>query len=343
MDKLIIASTRQNAGKTSLIVGLAKALGKKFGYMKPLGDRLLYRKKQLWDYDSALVTNIFGLTDDPTHMSLGFDHSKLRYMYDEEATKEKLLEAVDSIGQDKELLFVEDSKDYAYGISVFLDAMSLARYIGGKLIIIVSGDEDAVFDDITFIKKHVDLSQVNFGGVIINKLHDIENFENTYLVDVEDMGTNVLGIIPHTERLTHYAIDYLAEYLFAKVVAGEGGLTNVVKNVFVGAASVNAALRSPVLKKESSLAITSGDRTDMILAALESNVVGMILTNNILPPSNIIAKASERNVPLLLVSADTYEIARKIDNLQPLLTKDDTEKINLLEKLVKEHVKLAEI
>jgi hypothetical protein len=341
MDKLIIASTSQNAGKTSLIVGLAKALNKKFGYMKPLGDRLLYRKKQLWDYDSALVTNIFGLTDDPSHMSLGFDHSKLRYMYDETQTKEKLNEAADSIGHDKELLFVEDSKDLAYGISVHLDAISLAETLGGKLVVVVSGDEDAIFDDLTFIHKHINLCDVNFGGVIVNKLHDKENFETTYLAEIEAMEIPVLGMMPFEARMTHYAVDYLAEYLFAKVIAGEGGLTNVVQNVFVGAASVNSALRGTAMKREASLAITSGDRTDMILAALESNVVGMILTNNILPPSNIIAKASERNVPLLLVAADTYEIARKLDNLTPLLTKDDTAKIDLVEQLVKEHVDLG--
>ena len=343
MDKLIIASTHQNAGKTSLIVGLNKALNKQFGYMKPLGDRLLYRKKQLWDYDSALVTNIFGLTDDPSYMSLGFDHSKLRYMYDQTTTQEKLLEAAERIGEGKELLFIEAGKNLTYGISVFLDAISLARMTGGKLIIVVSGDENTVFDDIVFIKEHLNLDKVNFGGVIINKLHDLETFEDTHLDEVKSLGVKVLGLLPNQTRLTHFAIDYLAEYLFAKVVAGEGGLTNVVQNVFVGAASVNAALRSPVLKKENSLAITSGDRTDMILAALESNVIGMILTNNILPPSNIIAKASERNVPLLLVSADTYEIARQIDNLQPLLTKDDQAKIDLLTDLIKQRVKLGEI
>ncbi len=340
MDKLIIASTTPNAGKTSLIVGLGKALNKKFGYMKPLGDRLLYRKKQLWDYDSALITNIFGLNDDPSHMSLGFDHSKLRYMYDETQTKEKLNEAAESIGQDKELLFVEDSKDLAYGISVHLDAISLAETLGGKLVFVVSGDEDAIFDDLTFINKHVNLCDVNFGGVIVNKLHDKDNFEATYLADIEAMDIDVLGMLPFEARMTHYAVDYLSEYLFAKVIAGEGGLTNVVQNVFVGAASVNAALRSPALKKESSLAITSGDRTDMILAALESDVVGMILTNNILPPSNIIAKATERNVPLLLVSSDTYETARKLDNLTPLITKDDETKIDLAAQLVKDNVDL---
>ena len=66
MKKIIVASTHEEAGKTSLIIGMIKVLAekqKKSGYMKPLGDRLLYRKKRLWDYDSALVTNIFGLED----------------------------------------------------------------------------------------------------------------------------------------------------------------------------------------------------------------------------------------------------------------------------------------
>ena len=55
MRRLVLASMREAAGKTSLIVGLGKAIEKPFGYMKPFGDRLLYRKKRLWDYDSALI------------------------------------------------------------------------------------------------------------------------------------------------------------------------------------------------------------------------------------------------------------------------------------------------
>ncbi len=62
MKNLIIGSMDPNSGKTSLIVGLGKAIaGKKFGYLKPFGDRLLYRKKRLWDQDTALIANIFGL------------------------------------------------------------------------------------------------------------------------------------------------------------------------------------------------------------------------------------------------------------------------------------------
>jgi BioD-like phosphotransacetylase family protein len=81
----------------------------------------------------------------------------------------------------------------------------------------------------------------------------------------------------------------------------------------------------------------------MILAALESNTAGIILTNNLLPPPNITAMASERNIPLLLVLQDTYQIARQIDALEPLLTPTSTEKLALLAHLMKTHVRLERL
>jgi len=343
MDKLIIASMRPNAGKTSLITGLAKTLDRKMGYMKPLGDRLLYRKKRLWDHDAALIAGILGLSASPEEMTIGFDHAKLRYMYDQNQTREKLLEAVAYFEQDREVLLVESSRDITCGISVYLDPIFVARQIGGKLLIVISGDEDTVLDDITFIKQRIDMSDVDFGGVVINQLHDVANFKNTALPGVTEMGINVCGIIPHQVELTYFSVDYLADRLFAKVVAGESDLKGTVHNIFVGAMSTNAAFRSPGLKKENNLFIIRGDRTDMIVAALEGKTVGIILTNNILPPPNIVSIASENKIPLLVVPADTYEVAKQIDNLQPLLTRDNTQKIDLLGELVQTHVDLTDL
>ena len=343
MDKVVIASMRKNAGKTSTIVGIAGVLGKKMAYIKPFGERMLYRKKRLWDYDSSLITNLFGLKEDPVDMSIGFDHSKLRYMYDEEGTKKKLLETIAHIGNDKEILFVEGGRDLAYGISVHLDTLSLIRFIGGKLVIVVSGDADTILDDILFLKRHVDLAGVNLTGVIINKVQNIEEFQNIHLPAIHQIGIQVLGVIPYRSELTHFSVYYLADRLFAKVLTGEGGLKRVVKNIVIGAWSANVFLQNPVFKKECKLIITGGDRTDMILAALESDTSGIILTNNVLPPSNIIAKASERNIPLLMVFSDTYETAKQIESLEPLLTRDDGEKVELLKQLILKHVKIQEI
>jgi hypothetical protein len=343
MHKLVIASMRKSAGKTSVILGMAKVLEKKIGYMKPFGDRLLYRKKRLWDYDSALITNVLDLKENPEDMSIGFEHSKLSYMYDDERRKEKLLESVSNLGKDKDVLFVEGGKNLTYGVSVHLDAMSVAKYINGKLLLIIGDSGDSVVDDIVFVKKYIDTRDIDFPGVIINKVHDPDDFKDTYLNTITETGINVLGIIPYKAELAYFSVDYLAYRLFAKVIAGEDGLNNVVKSIFVGAMSADAALRNPLFKKENKLIITSGDRSDMILAALERDTSCIILTNDIVPPSNIISKASDRNIPLLLVPSHTYQITKQIDSMEPLLTKDNVEKINLWKQLIKKYVNLKEI
>lgn len=103
MDKYVVTSLRQGAGKTSIIIGLAKALNRKIGYIKPLGERLLYRKKRLWDYDAALITGIFHLQENPEEMSIGFLHSKLHFMLDENGTREKVMELQAGVGKGKEV------------------------------------------------------------------------------------------------------------------------------------------------------------------------------------------------------------------------------------------------
>ena len=342
MNKWVIASMRKSAGKTSVIVGIAAALNKKMAYIKPFGERMLYRKKRLWDYDSALITNLFGLKEDPVDMSIGFDHSKLRYMYDQEGTQKKLLETVANIGKDKELLFIEGGRDLSYGMSVYLDTLSLAKYLGSRLVMVISGEEDTILDDILFLKKHVDFAGVNLSGVIVNKVQNVEDFQNTHLPVIQKLGVRVLGVIPYQSDLTYFSVYYLADRLFAKVITGEGGLKKVIKNIVIGAWSANIFLQNPLFKKENKLVITGGDRTDMILAALEGDTSGIILTNNILPPSNIISKASEKNIPLLMVFSDTYQTAKQIESLEPLLTREDTEKVDLLKQMVQKHVQLNE-
>ncbi|MFX0185158.1 MAG: DRTGG domain-containing protein [Candidatus Hodarchaeota archaeon] len=344
MKKIVVASTHEEAGKTSLIIGLAKALAekKKIGYMKPLGDRLLYQKKRLWDYDSALVTNILGLQPNPEDLSLGFAHSKLRYMYDEKTTKEKLAEMCSHVCQDKDIIFLEGSKNLSFGRSVYLDPLTVVRSTNSQLLLVLSGDEDVILDDITFLHKCVKVDDIDFLGVIINQIKDIDDFKNLYLKAIEELGVNILGIIPFREEMSHFTMDYLNETLFAKVLAGDGGMKNTVKHIFVGAMSATHVVKRSLWGLENKLIITPGDRPDMIIAALDSSTAGIVLTNNILPEDPIIeSKANSLNIPLLLVPDDTFSCAKKIDKMEILFTKDETDKINLLENLVNEYVDLS--
>jgi BioD-like phosphotransacetylase family protein len=342
MQRFVITSMHPNAGKTSIIIGLAKALQKKIGYIKPFGDRLLYRKKRLWDYDTALINSIFGLEEDPAEMSIGFDHARLLYIFDKETIKKKVLELQEGASRNKEILFIEGGKEISYGVSIYLDAISLAKSLSAELLVVISGKEETIIDDIIFLKNHVDLGTVNLKGIIINKVPNLEDFINIHLPKINLLGINVLGVIPYYEELPQFTVHFLADRLFAKVITGESFLNRPVKNIIVGSMSANAAKNSPVFHEKNKVVITSGDRDDMIAAALESDTSALVLTCNIEPSPELVSKASEREIPLLLVSPDTYQIAKQIDFIEPLLQANDSDKILLIEQMIKKYVKLEE-
>ncbi|MEN6375360.1 MAG: AAA family ATPase [Smithella sp.] len=340
MDKFVITSMRQSAGKTSLIIGLAKALNKKIGYLKPFGARLLYKRKRLWDYDAALLSNILDLDENPEDMCIGFHHSQLLYSLDEKTTAVKLQNSIDNISKDKEIIFVEAGKDIFYGASIYLDAVSLAKTLDAKLLIVVSGDDDIIIDDIYFLAKYIRLDTINFPGIVINKVSNIDDFKNVYLPRIEQTGVPVLGVIPSMPELTYFSAGYLAELMFAKVLAGESGLNREVRNVVVGSMGADEAVKSPLFQGHHQVLITSGDRSDLILTSLQNDAAAVILSNNIVPSSFILSKADSLGIPLLLVATNTYETAKQIDGIEPLPTSNDTEKIAIMEKMIKENVNL---
>lgn len=338
MKNIIVTSIRKNAGKTSVIVGIAKNSSKKMGYLKPFGDRLLYRKKRLWDFDAAVCTAAMQADESPEEMSIGFDHSKLRFMYDETTIAEKVREIAAHNSQGKDIMMIESSSQLSRGLSVNLDAISLCKYLDGELLVVLAGTNDQILDDACALKKTIDLSGVKLAGIIINKVQDVDDFKAVCGEHIEALGLPLLGIVPYTESLTLPSMRFLADLFFAKILAGEKALNNTIKDVFVGAMSADAVLRMQRFNKDAKLVITSGDRSDMILAALDTHAAGIILTNNILPPPNILAKASGANVPLLLVAQDTFQTAKKVDDLVSLLAKDDTEKMDQLAAMIKDSV-----
>lgn len=340
MKTIVITSMRQSAGKTSAVIGIAKALDKKIGYVKPFGDRLLYRKKRLWDYDASLVANVFGLEENPEEMSIGFHHAKLLYMFDAQASGEKLRALLAGAGAGKDIVFVESGKDVTYGSSVGLDALSVAAHLSAPLLVVASGDEDTILDDITFLMRRVRCEQISLLGLIVNKVSNLIDFTDVYLPKIKELAIPVLGVIPFEKDLPLLSVNYLADRMFAKVIAGEAGLNRAIRNVFIGSMSATSAMKSPFFQQEDKLVITTGDRSDMIVAALESSTAAIVLTNNILPASNLIALAGQQGTPLLSVALDTYEVAKQIDDMESLPTKDDEAKLDLIAHMVARNVTL---
>ncbi len=343
MSRIVFSSLRKNSGKTSVIVGLCKAAERNFGYMKPLGDRLMYKKKRLWDYDAALMVDIFDLSEDAGEITLGFEQTKLGYMYDRDAIELRIRGMAEDLEAGREFLAVESGKDILLGSKIYMDGISLAKCLDAKIVMIIRGEDNMVLDDISFLNRYLDLTGVKFGGVIINQIPNLEDFIDSRLPEIKEMGVPVLGCLPYCEDLNLINIRLLAEKLMAKVIAAEENIDLNVRKVLIGAMSADAVVKEPIFETANKLLITPGDRTDMILAALEHNTSAILLTNNVLPPQRIISRFNEAGVPLLLTHHDTYQAAMQVSELESLLTAGDAAKIGLLEKLAKKHMDIEAI
>jgi BioD-like phosphotransacetylase family protein len=343
MNKIVIASTSRGAGKTSVAVGLARASRKRFGYMKPFGDRLIYDKKKPWDYDAALMERMFSLNEKPEDISLGFGHSKLQYVLNKKKAKAQVAQMAKDVGKRRDVVFIEGGCDLSFGSSVHLDPIALTNYVGGKLLLVADGSHNNILDDLAFIKNYLDVENVKLAGAVINKVKDVSDFRDSCLEGIEEEGIRVLGVLPYKAELTHMSVKYLLEHLFAKSIAGEEGAGRVVKNIFVADMPATAAIQNPLFKKDGLLVITSGSRTDTILAAVAHDASCIVLADNIMPPASIISKAEDADIPLLLSPVDAYHTALQIERIEPLLTRDDLGKIAILEHMVKNHVNVKEI
>ncbi|NQU67549.1 MAG: AAA family ATPase [Candidatus Marinimicrobia bacterium] len=339
MKKLIVSSLERDVGKTSLILGLAGSYPGKFAYLKPFGDRLVYHEKKLWDHDAQLMGSLFDLQHSPAEMSLGFDHSKIKFQYDHSTIQTTLKAMAEKYQQSNDLLIVETGRDLARGTALHLDALSICKSMGGTQVLVVGGIHDRIMDDLLFFDRHLYLQDHNFAGVILNKVKDIPEFLKEFHKELDSLKFPILGIIPYAAELSSPTVRNIAETLSAKVLTAETNLDVDVREILVGAMSADAVLRLEKFKHREKLIITSGDRSDMILAAINAECVGIVLTNNILPPPNIIALVSEKNVPLMIVQNDTFQIAKKIDMMVPLINAENPDKIDLIKKLVKENVK----
>jgi len=83
-----------------------------------------------------------------------------------------------------------------YGTSVYLDAISLTKIVEGQLLIMVSGDEDTIIDDMSFLTKYIRMDGFHFMGVVINKVAKIDDFNEIYLPRIRSDGRSGAGRHP---------------------------------------------------------------------------------------------------------------------------------------------------
>jgi BioD-like phosphotransacetylase family protein len=327
---LYIGAVVERTGKTMLTLGLAKNCPGKVGYFKPFKEDIIPVDDRLVDMDAFLMKRVLGLELDEESLS------PCRYDLFRPTTMERLLKAYDKVKCDFDYMLIEGARIIQTGYLHDVSGLAFSEAVGADVILVTTSHPNGV-ERVGMLKRLMETYKLNFKGVILNQTDDpaIEALLN-------EKGISVLGSIPTIKELKYYRVKEVADALGADVIVGEEGLNRIVEEVTIGAMRPETAIKylRRIAKKA---VITGGDRSDIQIAALSTDTSCLILTGGLYPEKTVIAKAYEEQIPILLVRYDTATTAEMVEHLIARIDPEDQGKIDLITKVVREHIDLSRI
>ena len=340
MSKAIyIATSDQNSGKSIITLGLMSMLiGKtaKVGYFRPIIEDFVDGEV---DNHIETVLSYFNLDID-FEDAYAITKSKLIKKKNKGKIGEVLdliIEKYKKLEERFDFVLVEGTSFTGEGTSIELDLnVLIAKNLGIPTIIIGSGigkTLEELVDSLYLVYDSFKVKEVEVLSVFANKVQP-ENIELVTKSLQKSLPPNVLvNTIPLVSSLNNPTMQEIVNELDAKVLFGENYLNNEIGHFSVGAMQLHNYL---VHLHNNALVITPGDRSDIILGALQANesanyptISGIILTGNIVPEESILKliEGLSAIVPIIAVDGGTYHITNKIGSIKSEIYANNTHKI----------------
>lgn len=340
MSKAIyIATSDQNSGKSIITLGLMSILiGKtaKVGYFRPIVEDFVDGEL---DNHIETVLSYFNL-DIKFEDAYAITKSKLIKKKNKGKIGEVLdliIEKYKKLEERYDFVLVEGTSFTGEGTSIELDLnVLIAKNLGIPAIIVGSGvgkTLEELVDSLYLVYDSFKVKEVEVLSVFANKVQP-ENIELVTKSLQKSLPANVLvNTIPIISSLNNPTMQEIVNELDAKVLFGENYLNNEIGHFSVGAMQLHNYL---VHLNENALVITPGDRSDIILGALQANesanyptISGIILTGNIVPEESILKliEGLSAIVPIIAVDGGTYHITNRIGAIKSKIYANNTHKI----------------
>ncbi len=354
MKPLYVSATKQDTGKTTVLLGLMQALrdaGHDVGYFKPVGQRYVQYEGLNVDEDAVLARHAFDLADNPGDMSpiaieRGFTEHYI-FHRDPLPLEWRMMEAFGRLRAAHDILLVEGTGHAGVGSCFDLSNARAAELFGAPVIIITSGGIGRAIDEVALSLHLFGKHGVNVMGVILNKVWPEKQakVQRAVAEGLKHLGTALLGVVPYRSTLVYPRIEQIAEEAQGRILCGtDEQLEHIVEHTVVAAMSpqnVCAYIRPHTL------VITPGDRIDNILISTitcpaeqpdAGPISGLVLTGGFEPPGSIIALLRSAGIPVLLCQDDTYTVASRLRELRFKIRPEDTEKIEAAKLLVRHSI-----
>ena len=341
----VSSASRQSIGKTAFCIGLALKLreeGLRVSYFKPLGWRTAQVEEKSTDEDSLLMKGLLNL-DAPleaiTPILLDYHYLGQYRREDFASLKERVVKAFGTISRGADIVIIEALHEPFLGSFMDLSVPELAKALSSCILLISSAQRDYVIDEVLFEQERIKAEGVKCSGIIFNYVPrlQMDRVKNQFAPLLGKHGMATWGIIPECMEITAPTVRTIAEVLEAESLAGQEKEDNVVENYLVGAMSPESAIKYFRTTPRKAV-ITGGDRPDICLAALETDTSAIILTGSLRPDIQVLAKADEKGVPVLLVPYDTFTTVEKLDGVTGKIRMGDAKRIGLARNLVSDYV-----
>ena len=329
MKNLFLGSVVERSGKTMVTLGLALNCPVKVGYFKPFKETLMYDRDKLVDQDAFLMKKALKLKCDEERLC--------PFVYDvlKPVEMTSIVQAYGMVKGESETMLIEGTRDIVSGFLQDVSGMAVAEALSAD-VILISSSQPSALDKIAMLSQLMKGYKVAFKGVILN-MSDSPHAKAL----LEEKGIPVLGQIPEVPTLKRFNVREVADCIDAEIII-EDGLDNVVQEVMVGAMTPETAVK--YLRRVARKAlITGGDRADIQMAALSTDTSCLILTGGLYPTKQVVSKAYEAGVPILVTRYDTLETAEMVDHLIARIDPDDASKIEVIKRAVKESVDLQAV
>lgn len=353
IKNVFISSIYQNAGKTTVSLGLYKSFRErklKTTFMKPVGQQTVDVQGQDIDKDTYLIGEVYrcsGTFKDMSPVTVGRGYTQ-QYIFhpQKEELQERILKSFQRLKKGKDAIIIEGTGHAGVGSVIDVSNADVASMLGAKVIIVSEGGIGRSIDEIMLNKALFDLKGVEVLGVIVNKVlpEKYDKIKDVLTAGLKRKGLNLLGVIPHDPLLSSPTVGQLMKDLNLQLLCGRMSLNRKVKNTIIAAMEPYNMLN---YLGEGTLVLTSGDRVDNIMAAVSSHLVyqgqrtqvsAILLSGGLTPNVKIIDLLEKSRIPILISEEDTYTVAGRIENTICKIQKTDKDKIAEARQLVKNYV-----
>jgi BioD-like phosphotransacetylase family protein len=309
MKSLYVTSTEVYSGKSAVCVGLGLRFrrdGFKAGYMKPVNVNCPLYEGLAFDEDVVFAKEMFEMSEPmdlllPVALTPGKMDQQLRGP--EVDYQPRLLDSFERLAAGRDIMVLEGGRSLREGYFVGLPPLHVVELLNARVLMVIK------YDDTLMVDRAM-TGQNYFGdrllGIVINEtpLDRVDSVLGAVVPFLARHDVSTLGVIRLERLLAAPSVRELAEGLHAEILCGADKLDELVEHMLVGGMGADAAL-SYFRRKPRKAVVAGGDRTDLLLAALETSTRCLILSGNLYPSPAVLNRAEELGVPVLLCNLDT--------------------------------------